>query len=148
MKSRYRKIRIGNKTFDEHRLVMEQILGRPLTGNETVHHLNGDGLDNSPENLCVMPQWTHAKLHSAGRVPLPPAALYGVKNPAHKLTEKDIGLIDTYLKLGYSTKRIGGKFGVSDWVIRKIRDGINWSHVTKRPLAKKSNGQKLEFAES
>lgn len=35
----------------EHRLVMAQKLGRPLLKNETVHHLDGDILNNSISNL-------------------------------------------------------------------------------------------------
>jgi len=43
---------IGGYIF-EHRLVMEGLLGRYLLPNEVVHHIDGNKLNNAPENLCL-----------------------------------------------------------------------------------------------
>lgn len=37
----------------EHRLIMEEVLGRPLRDYETVHHRNGDRQNNARENLVL-----------------------------------------------------------------------------------------------
>ena len=54
----------------EHILVAEKMLGRPLkyygrqdSNNERVHHIDGNKLNNNPENLFITKNSEHRKLH-------------------------------------------------------------------------------------
>jgi len=63
-KTGYRYVKVGIRQRKlEHRIVMEQFLGRPLGRREEVHHVNGDKLDNRPENLLVLSPSEHQKHH-------------------------------------------------------------------------------------
>jgi HNH endonuclease len=60
----YRMLEINGAKKYEHRQIMESHLGRPLTSEETVHHINHNPLDNRIENLRVMTRAEHTRLHN------------------------------------------------------------------------------------
>lgn len=53
-----------NKRRYEHRIVMENLIGRKLTADEHIHHLNGDSSDNSINNLVILSNSEHRKLET------------------------------------------------------------------------------------
>lgn len=46
-----------------HRMIMERVVGRKLDKKEIVHHINGDSLDNSINNLCLLSKSEHKLCH-------------------------------------------------------------------------------------
>ena len=60
----YVQLKLGLKWIFEHRLVVENFIGRELTEEEVVHHIDSNRQNNSINNLMIFPnQKEHAKFH-------------------------------------------------------------------------------------
>jgi hypothetical protein len=56
-------VRRNGRRIALHRVIVEEHLGRPLTSNEVVHHIDHDPLNNDISNLQVMTRAEHCIYH-------------------------------------------------------------------------------------
>lgn len=63
----YVRVNKGNGRVLEHVWMVEQHIGRKLTSDECVHHINGVKHDNRLENLQLMTKSEHMTLHGYAR---------------------------------------------------------------------------------
>lgn len=63
MNKQYETIQIAKKQLRKHRFVMEEFIGRSLSKNELVHHIDGNRQNNDIENLKIVTRSEHKKLH-------------------------------------------------------------------------------------
>lgn len=63
----YRGKEYSCKYIYEHRYILEQKIGRYLKSHEIAHHINGDRLDNRPDNLEVVLKSKHDSFHAKAK---------------------------------------------------------------------------------
>jgi hypothetical protein len=63
----HRFISVNGTKIAEHRHIVEEREGRKLRSDEIVHHVDGDPLNNDPDNLVVLSRSEHIGLHARAR---------------------------------------------------------------------------------
>lgn len=58
----YRVFQADDKFVYEHRAVAEKALGKPLPPGAVVHHVDGNRLNNAPNNLVICPDAAYHRL--------------------------------------------------------------------------------------
>lgn len=124
----------------KHVYVMEQRLGRKLRQGEVVHHVDGNKLNNTIENLEVMLSSEHTILHHTGakrsaetrrKISVKAKARVGkIKHPSQKLSKDQVVEIRLKYKLsdsGYTT--LANQYGVTRANIRNIVKRKTWRYV-------------------
>lgn len=110
----YKVIVVDGKNNYEHRLIMEEHLGRKLTKDEYVHHIDQNKLNNSIDNLLITNSHEHIKLHKRPKKIEKEilCCVYTIKEFA-KLIGKTTNTLDRWDKSGkFKARRLpsGGKF--------------------------------------
>lgn len=96
-----RRPRVDGKKMDiyEHRLIAQQMLGRDLTSEEHVHHINADPTDNRPENLVVLCRADHKRLEAAMARAFTSGWFGGVRNPKQALMTVVLPALDVEIEV-------------------------------------------------
>lgn len=135
----YKKIKLTDgSTIDEHRLVMQNHLGRKLRRNEVVHHKDGNKRNNCLSNLEIMSLSDHSKMHYNGG-DLSPKMIHsnlteeqkesknrklrmknlGFNSPNSKLSKDDVIQVMGMIEAGESKRSIAKKFNCHHASIRR-----------------------------
>lgn len=116
-RKKYKRLWVNGKTIREHRLLMENHIGRKLLPSENVHHIDGNTLNNDIENLQIIQHGEHSSLSN-------------IENPTGaKLTPEDVTGIRKMCKDKIRRQLIARCFGVDLKTIYDIHYGISWKAI-------------------
>jgi hypothetical protein len=87
MQGAYWYVSVQGTQIGFHRYIMELHLGRKLSRDEIVHHIDYDPLNNDPENLTVLSPSEHQRLHACSS-----RRRWTAEEKARALTLRDAGM--------------------------------------------------------
>ena len=123
----------GRKTCSVHRLVALAFIPNP-ENKPQVNHIDGDKTNNCVDNLEWVTQ-TENMRHATDIL----GHYRGEKAPTAILTEQDVIEIMKLLQDGKRNEDIAPLYSVGAHVIKQIRRGVSWRHITKGVIFQKGN---------
>lgn len=114
------------KWYYLHTAVCEAAHGPKPNGEARVRHLNGDPLDNRPDNL----RWGTQKENCQDTV-RHGRSTRGQSNPQSVLTENDVHDIRRRCSRGGSQSKVGGDYNVCQGTISAIICGRSWQWLER-----------------
>jgi hypothetical protein len=117
----YLFVKIDGKLVSIHRLVGELFIPNPHNKKE-INHIDGNKQNNKVENLeWVSPSENiQHKIHQLGK------DHRGSKNGMAKLTLEDVDKIKMLYQAGYSQKKLGEMFGLTQGKISNVVNGKSY----------------------
>lgn len=109
---------VTGKWIREHRLVVEQEIGRPLDRAELVHHENEIKTDNALGNLDITTFSEHSSHHNRGE-----------RSGNARLTESSVRAIRQRAAAGERQYRLCAEFGISRAHMCSIIKRRYWKHI-------------------
>lgn len=103
-----------------HRRIAELGLGRQLTYDEVVHHIDGDKYNNEPHNLSVLSRRDHALLHNAITDQLHEQAPVTEEQVKHVYQK----VFEAYCRSGFGVERIPDTDALRALATRTTRERI------------------------
>jgi len=112
------------KKFSVHRLVAFAFVPGHFA-NATVNHINGNKLDNRPENL----EWVTLAKNTELQWETGLVNIRGENHPSAKLTAKQVRIIRKSLQLGLTCGEVAALCNMSQTLIELIKKGVRWNSV-------------------
>lgn len=142
----YLIVNLGSNPKLIHRLLYESFNNYIIKEDECIHHINGNKLDNTLNNLKLMKKIDHNILHNKKEInpfyrkkhsektknimSINHIDVKGENNPNSVLNKSDVVKIKIYLNENKLTlKKIAEKFGIKKSAVSKIKTGRTWKHI-------------------